>query len=749
MRKLLWFTIGIAAAAAVGMYGMQGQWYFLASGIAALLFGAFLLLMQRFEKLRIVTALLLGCTFGFLWMSLVDGLYLSIPRAADEKRVILTVTATDYSRQTEYGTVVEGVGKLNDRYYLLSLSLPEDAEVAPGDRLTGRFLLRATLPGCTGELQHYYSRGIFVTGKMSRMPQIDKAQKLPWYGYPALARQSIKTLICDIFPQDTAAFATALLIGDTEGIDYETDTAFKISGIRHIVAISGFHVTVLFAIVQLILFKNRWLSAIIGFPVLFLFAAIVGFSPSITRACLMHSLMILASLLEKDYDPLTALAFAVLTMLVLNFWTIANVSFQLSVCCMLGISLFSERIKLWILERRCFASLKRKRKKAAAGFAASIGMSLGATVFVTPLCAYYFGMVSLVSVLANLLTLWVITMIFYGIMLACLLGLLWGPIGIGAAWLTSWLIRYVLEAAGILAKFPLAAVYTDSVYVVFWLVFVYILLAVVLLSRKKQILLTACCAVISLCMALMASWTQPMLDECRVTVLDVGQGQSILLQGAGKTYLVDCGGDVDTKAADAAANQLLSQGIHRLDGVILTHFDRDHAAGVAYLLSRIPADVLILPNCEDVDGILPQINGVHRGQCITIYELSQMQFSDTAITFIPSLSEESDNEGGLCVLFQTENCDILITGDRSAAGERALLRQIDLPQLEVLIVGHHGSGNSTSQMLLQQTCPEIAIISVGADNIYGHPAQQTLQRLEEAGCVIYRTDLHGTVIYRG
>ena len=99
-------------------------------------------------------------------------------------------------------------------------------------------------------------------------------------------------------------------------------------------------------------------------------------------------------------------------------------------------------------------------------------------------------------------------------------------------------------------------------------------------------------------------------------------------------------------------------------------------------------------------------------------------------------------------MFQTKNCDILITGDRSASGERELMREISLPDLEVLIVGHHGSRFSTSNALLELTSPEIAIISVGADNAYGHPAEETLDRLRENGCEIYRTDQHGTVIFR-
>ena len=110
----------------------------------------------------------------------------------------------------------------------------------------------------------------------------------------------------------------------------------------------------------------------------------------------MHSLMILAMLLGKDYDPFTALSFAVIVMLGINPWTVTNVSFQLSLGCMFGILLISEPMKRWILERKMFARMKGKKKKLLGAFASSVSMTVGATVFVTPLCAYYFGMISLI-----------------------------------------------------------------------------------------------------------------------------------------------------------------------------------------------------------------------------------------------------------------------------------------------------------------------------------------------------------------
>ena len=748
MRKLLWFSLGVVLAATIGMYMLQGSLYFLASGIAALILAGIILLVKHFSWARIAAVVMLGCIIGFVWMSIFDSVYLSVSRAADGKNVSLSITLTDYTTQTDYGTVTEGIAQLNGKPYKVNVYLPNDVELKPGDVITARFALRSTLPGGEAENQYAYSKGVFLTAKINRTPIIDSAKEIPWYGYSALIRETVVSVLTDVFPEDASGFAVALMIGDKSGMDYETDVAFKLSGISHIVAVSGFHVTVLFALIYTVLCKNRWLAAILGIPVLFVFAAVAGFSPSITRACLMHSLMILAMLFEKEYDPLTALGFAMVVMLTINPWTVTNVSFQLSVGCIFGILLISEPMKQWILDRKIFARIKGKKKKLAGVFASSVSMTMGATIFVTPLCAYYFETVSLIGVITNLLTLWVISFIFYVVLIVFIVGLLSKSVAAVLAYVVSWPIRYVLALSKLLAQFPLAAVYTDSVFIIFWLVLVYLLLAANLLARKKRILTSICCAVIGLCIALMASWSQPLMDECRVTVLDVGQGQCILLQAAGKTYMVDCGGDSDENSANKAANALLSQGIDTLDGLILTHYDRDHAGGVSYLMSRIFVDTVFLPTCVDEDGVSQEMDDTTFAYRAWIENITVITFGNAKITLIPSQTDLSNNEAGLCVLFQTTNCDILITGDRSSAGERELMRQIELPDLEVLIVGHHGSKYSSSNMLLDKTTPDIAIISVGADNSYGHPAEDTLQRLLDAGCLIYRTDLHGTVIYR-
>ena len=373
--------------------------------------------------------------------------------------------------------------------------------------------------------------------------------------------------------------------------------------------------------------------------------------------------------------------------------------------------------------------------------ALSVSVTLGATVATVPLCAAYFGAVSLASPLTNLLVLWAVSVIFYGLIVMCLLGIACPTVALLLGKGITALIQYVLLAARVIADFPLASVYTKSPYILMWLVFIYLLLAVFLLSENRRPIEVSCCVILGLCCALLASWMEPARSDVRFTVLDVGQGQCLLVQSEGINYMVDCGGSTDAMAADAAAEMLLSQGISRLDCVILTHYDRDHSGGLQNLLSRIDTRILILP------PVYSELE-LEAEQIVYAYEDMAVASDNTKISVFTSGNVRTGNENSLCILFDTENCDILITGDRSGFGERLLLWRTELPDVDILVAGHHGSKDSTSEELLNAVQPEIVCISVGEGNTFGHPAPELLQRLEQHGCSIYRTDLHGDILIR-
>lgn len=741
MRYLMWFALGFGLSCGLHAYGL---------GFSALLPLAVMIGLLpasgKWKALRPGILLALGCSLGAVWFGLYSQWYLSPAARVDGQTLEAEIQITDYSTETNYGCVSDGIVVLEEKTYQVRVYVNEELTLAPGDLLTGQFRFGLNAPGGEEEIRYYSGKGVFLMAYQRGQVQHGKADTEHWRCKPARLRQNIRTILADTFPERALGFVQALLTGDSSLLDYETDTAFQITGIRHVIAVSGLHVSILFALISMVTVKQRYLTALIGIPVLAVFAAAAGFSPSVTRACLMCGLMMLAQLADQEYDGPTALSFAALAILAANPMVIMSVSFQLSVGSVAGIYLWYEPLNSFFLNKLKLGKGKSFRGTLKKWFSGSISMSISATALTTPLCAWYFGMVSLIGILTNLLVLWLIMPVFCGIIGVCGLSLLWKTGAVLLAKLVSLPVVTILWLTEKLAAFPLAAVYTSSICIVIWLILAYVLMGIWLVRRKGSVLVPVSWIVIALCIALLLSWNVSGTEECAVTMLDVGQGQCILLQSEGRTFLVDCGGDYDELTADLAARTLLGQGVETLDGVILTHYDRDHMGGLPYLLTRVDADWLILSDTEDQGK--RQLLSDYLGPVVPVKDTVTVEYGNTKLTVFGPVYSGYSNENSLCILFETENCDILITGDRSAFGERMLLRQYELPDVDILVAGHHGSADSVSEELLQAVRPESVLISVSKDNNYGHPAPELLQRLEQYGCTVYRTDESGTITVR-
>jgi len=741
MRKLTWFALGFGAACGLCGYLipksvlmpllMAGVCMSALVGIAG----------RKYTSLSCAALAILGSALGFGWYLRFYDVYLNQAVALDGQETVVSIRTADFSYETGYGIGVDGIMELDGRTYQVRTYLNVTEALQPGTILNGNFRFRVTTPDGEQDSTYHPGKGIFLLAYQKDDLLISESRDQTFREKISIFRRTIESILENSIPEDVMPFTKALLLGDTTELSYETDTALKTSGIRHVVAVSGLHVSILFALVTAVTFKRRYLTALLGFPMLLLFAAVAGFTPSVIRACIMSGLMLLALLADREYDRVTALSFASLVMLMCNPLAITSVSFQLSVASVAGISLFDIPIRKWIVSVIPLPAEKAKRKTILVWIESSVSVTLSAMTLTVPLSALHFGAISIIGVVTNLLTLWVISFVFYGLIAICLLYLFWKTGALLLAKLVAWPIRYVLGVSGLLSRFPLAAVYTKSVYICLWLMFVYLLLVVFLVQKDKNPGVLLGCGCMGLCLSLALSWLEPMGDEMRMTVLDVGQGQCVLLQSQGKTYMVDCGGDSDSGTADLAAETLLSQGITRLDGLILTHFDRDHAGAAENLLSRIPSEVLVLPP-EYTQKALPAQT--------TVYAERELQicWEDTVLAVYPAEYPGNGNEKSLCILFDTPECDILITGDRNGFGERMLLRYHTIPDVDVLMAGHHGAESSTCAELLAQTKPETVCISVGENNVYGHPHEVLLQRLAEYGCAVYRTDQNGTILIR-
>ena len=245
--------------------------------------------------------------------------------------------------------------------------------------------------------------------------------------------------------------------------------------------------------------------------------------------------------------------------------------------------------------------------------------------------------------------------------------------------------------------------------------------------------------------------------ELRVTFLDVGQGDSCVIESpSGKVIVIDTGriamDGSDDQGRETVAPYLRSRGINKVNILLLTHPDADHVGGAASVLDRIPVETLLL-NGQSFDShlmshILEEAQVHH-----TDYKLGRreqtLDFGDGTTAQVLSPTEEETqgktNDASIVLRLEYGRTAFLLTGDAETAEESDILASGQNVAADVLKVGHHGSRHSTTPELLAAAHPKIAVISVGARNVYGHPDPGVMQRLEGAHTDIYRTDKRGAV----
>jgi competence protein ComEC len=461
----------------------------------------------------------------------------------------------------------------------------------------------------------------------------------------------------------------------------------------------------------------------------------------------MECMVLLAPCLGREEDNPTSLGLAALVLTAQNPYCLLDWGMQLSFASMAGLLLWSGKISQWLeplWTRRKNALLKNLLRLTAASLAATWAGNIAAI----PLMMVHFGRISLIAPVTNLLAGWAISLCFGGSLLTAILGIGSPSLGLGLGWLVSWPIRGVRLAVQLLARIPFAALDTGTAYGLGWVALAYGLIILVVRQPKKdrRWVIPGCCLVTSLAVCLLLSMLQP--SGLELTVLDVGQGQCLIFRSQGQTIMVDCGGSQSEAVGDQAAAALDAVGEDRVDVLILTHYDTDHVGGVVELLDRMTVAQLFLPDLTQDPETRATLEAAAQDIPITyVTEKTTVSLGSGQITIFPPDGVDGTN-AGLSLLAQGEETRILVTGDLDQESEQRLLDRWSLPAVDILIAGHHGSKTSTSQALLAQTQPKIVVISVGK-NSYGHPAQDTLDRIAAIGATIYRTDQCGTVKLKG
>jgi len=566
--------------------------------------------------------------------------------------------------------------------------------------------------------------------------------------FGAITAERIKNITKDIFPDDTYPFAKALIIGDKAEFyeDPILDFSFKAAGLSHIVVVSGMHLSFILTLPALFI-KNRRRFSLAAIPLILFFMAVCGFSPSVCRAGIMHLCICAANLFNREPDDYTSLFTSVFIILLFNPYASASVSLQLSFSSVLGIIMFTERIsKVLLKPAKSFPAVIAYIYRAVISI---FTVSVAALIFTTPLCALYFGQVSVIAPIVSIFVLSILSFAFCLCILSCIAGMIFLPVGIAVAGISSVLLRYIMWVAETASKLNIASIYTSNLAAVIWLVGTYLIFIVVFLLKRpaKSYIIPICISIAGFCIMMMIPKLTPSDTSMQTTVLDVGQGQCIIVTSDDMTAVIDCGSSSGEYAGEIAADYLHSRNIDSIDVIILTHYHADHVNGVEYLFKAFDVDVLIAPPQEDYTSYDDKIISVaerRESEILYIESDFEIEMGNAVLSIYQPLFPTGENERCAAVLCTENNYDILVTGDMPAYCELLLLEHADLPDIEVLIAGHHGSSGSSCKTLLTTLKPETAVISVGA-NSYGHPSDDTLERFSEYGISVFRTDLIGHI----
>lgn len=571
------------------------------------------------------------------------------------------------------------------------------------------------------------------------------------------ARNALGRRIDALFPKN-AGLVRALVLGDRTELDDDLRASLNRTGTAHLISISGLHVTVLAAFISALLglFMPRRRANLLAILLLIPYGALIGFSAPFVRALVMFALMAFAPVAGHPSDPTTRLAVALLGWLMVKPMAIDDAGFVLSFAASAGILLLMPPLTALfgldaVRRRRPEATpLRRALVALRYYFPTLLCASLAAQLATLPAVVLFFGVQPVISLPFNLICV-PLCMIGYVLAVAALLlSVILMPAAALLARVPDALFALLTNVTAASARLPVSALrigrYPALLSLIHWALVLAAsdLSRIALKWRKWMPFMLLIVTGISALVSVARAW------PLSVMFMNAGQADCAVVHSKGHTWLFDVGDDY-TPAADYLDATALS-----VDAIFLSHPHADHAGGIASILERFQPRAIYVPaGWFEAQEVASEVSdGIAQAQSmgVPIVELSagdtvELSGDATVDVYAPDGGAMPDavNDLSMLACFTCDGQRVLFTGDLSEDAEPAVI-----PDADILKVAHHGSDKATSARFLDACTPDIAVVSVGENN-YGHPSDETLEKLAAEGAKVFLTRDCGaiTLTWRG
>ena len=691
-----------------------------------------------------VAALALALGAGGLWWGSIrlDALDRSLlaPRIGETGRAQLEVTAP--ARRTPFSirvpARVRSFRSLHLRESVL-LELPPGRAPPQGGVIETAVELREPRGPSDGfdERRLLHRRGVHVVARGREWRLVGRRGGLA--GVADRIRERLAASIAPGLAGERRAVLAGLVLGEDEGLSQELQDDFRSSGLYHLLAVSGQNVAFVVGgvlVLAWLLGISRFVAELAALGAIGAYVLAVGWQPSVVRAGVAGALASLAWLAARPRDRWYFLLLGAALLLAWNPYNLYEPGFQLSFAAVAAIFVLVPRLERML-----------EGYPVPKWLATIVAVSGACGAVTAPILLIQFGSVPAYSILSNAMAGPVVGVSFSLALLTAALDQFLPPAAVASGWVNGWLAAYVAACARLVGGLPGAEVEASSALAIV----VAATAAIIAWARLPRWRRPGLALVAGLAVLVTAAWQirpesiRPPPSGFRLTVLDVGQGDAILLEVREGAVLVDQGppeGEVD--------DQLRKLGVRELSLAVLTHPQRDHVGGAAELIRHVRVTRILDPRIPaespEQSAALAEAQE-RRVPVLTARAGLTFRLGGLRLRVLWPVSEPRANEDpnlwATVILASYGSVDVLLTAD----AESPVTVPLNPPPVEILKVAHHGSSDDGLPRLLTLTRPQVAVISCGKNNDYGHPTPSTLAALDAApGLEVFRTDRQGGIV---